>query len=78
MFLYIFGGLFISNASVRTVFIVLLHAMDFYMVKNISGRYLVGLRWWSVTGPDGLTQTFKFEKTNVGLRNGFDSSILNV
>ena len=65
MFFYIFGGIFFSNTSVRTVFIVLLLAADFYMVQNISGRYLVGLRWWSVTGADGLTQTFKFEKTNV-------------
>lgn len=45
--------------------VVLLNAMDFYMVKNISGRLLVGLRWWSVTSADGLTQTFRFEKTSV-------------
>ena len=45
--------------------VVLLNAMDFYMVKNISGRLLVGLRWWSITSSDGLTQTFRFEKTPV-------------
>ena len=26
---------------------VLLSALDFWVVKNISGRILVGLRWWN-------------------------------
>ena len=44
---------------------MLLNAVDFYFVKNISGRYLVGLRWWTIQNADGITQSFRFEKTNV-------------
>lgn len=46
---------------------MLLNAVDFYFVKNISGRYLVGLRWWTMQNADGITQSFRFEKTNVCL-----------
>ena len=27
-------------------FVVIAAAVDFWIVKNISGRILVGLRWW--------------------------------
>ena len=57
---------------VQLVIVLLMHTMDFYVVKNFSGRYLVGLRWWSVIGEDGLTSTFRFEKTNVILPQGFN------
>jgi hypothetical protein len=29
------------------IFTVILGSLDFWVVKNISGRILVGLRWWS-------------------------------
>lgn len=54
-----------SDYMVQLVIVLLMHTMDFYVVKNFSGRYLVGLRWWSVISPDGLSNTFRFEKTNV-------------
>lgn len=50
---------------VQTVIVLLMNVMDFYVVKNFSGRYLVGLRWWSVTSPNGLSNSFRFESTNV-------------
>jgi len=52
---YIFGGLF--NASFVNLFIVciLLLAFDFWTVKNVSGRLMVGLRWWSEVMEDGST-----------------------
>ena len=31
-------------------------AFDFWTVKNISGRLLVGLRWWSSVKDDGKTE----------------------
>lgn len=56
-----------SDYMVQLVIVLLMHTMDFYVVKNFSGRYLVGLRWWSVISADGLSNTFRFEKTNVML-----------
>ena len=53
-----------SDYMVQLVIVLLMHTMDFYVVKNFSGRYLVGLRWWSVISADGLSNTFRFEKTN--------------
>ena len=65
MFFYLFGSLFVSDPIVPTAIVVLMDAFDFYVVKNFSGRYLAGLRWWSVASPDGLSSSFRFEKTNV-------------
>jgi hypothetical protein len=40
--------LFVSdNFVLNFVFIVLLLSFDFWTVKNVSGRILVGLRWWN-------------------------------
>jgi len=39
---------------------VLCMAFDFYTVKNVSGRLLVGLRWWNETNEDG-TNVWVFE-----------------
>lgn len=64
-----------SDYMVQLVIVLLMHTMDFYVVKNFSGRYLVGLRWWSVISADGLSNTFRFEKTNVMLSSFFKSSI---
>jgi hypothetical protein len=33
--------------------IVVLLSIDFWTVKNISGRLLVGLRWWNYVDEDG-------------------------
>lgn len=54
--LYIFGSFF--GLDYVTVFItsVLLLALDFWTVKNISGRKLVGLRWWVAIKEDGGNQ----------------------
>lgn len=29
------------------IFVIILSALDFWTVKNVTGRLLVGLRWWS-------------------------------
>jgi hypothetical protein len=38
----------------------LLLSVDFWVVKNVSGRLLVGLRWWNQIRPDG-TSSWVFE-----------------
>lgn len=45
--IYLFGSLFSSNYILLFITVILLLAADFWNVKNISGRLLVGLRWWN-------------------------------
>ena len=39
--------------------------LDFWITKNITGRYLVGMRWWSYVGRDNQThyeyESFDYE-----------------
>ena len=56
LFVYIFGSLISSNFVFVFVLIVLFLAFDFWTVKNVSGRKLVGLRWWSSVRDDGTTE----------------------
>lgn len=52
---YILGSKFTEDVMV-TVICILLSAADFWVVKNITGRLLVGLRWWNKVDPStGLT-----------------------
>lgn len=39
---------------------MIFHALDFYTVKSITGRFLVGLRWYSDYTPKGK-EVWKFE-----------------
>jgi hypothetical protein len=57
---YLFGGLFSKSFVVAFVMVVLLLAFDFWTVKNVSGRLLVGLRWWNEVREDG-TNEWRFE-----------------
>lgn len=45
-FIYFFLGYLMSHV-LTFIFTVILGALDFWVVKNVSGRLLVGLRWWS-------------------------------
>lgn len=55
IFIYIFGNLILGFITKNNKFIlhfiilVLLISADFWNLKNISGRLLVGLRWWNET-----------------------------
>ncbi len=44
---YLFCTWFSSNFVLNFIIIVLLMSFDFWTVKNVSGRLLVGLRWWN-------------------------------
>jgi len=52
--IFLFGGQF-SHSSFITpfVFIILFLCCDFWTVKNVSGRLLVGLRWWNYIDDQG-------------------------
>ena len=53
---YLFAGRFTSNFVLVCVVCILLLAFDFWTVKNVSGRLLVGLRWWNYVKEDGATE----------------------
>mmetsp|Transcript_11339 Transcript_11339/g.12989 ORF Transcript_11339/g.12989 Transcript_11339/m.12989 type:complete len:235 (-) Transcript_11339:142-846(-) len=40
--------------------LVIMFALDFWVVKNITGRLLVGLRWWNDISDDGESE-WRFE-----------------
>lgn len=44
--------------------ILILVSFDFWVVKNITGRYLLGLRWWNRTD-DGDNEVWVFEYKDV-------------
>ena len=43
----------LDNDMLTIIVIISLSAMDFWTVKNITGRILVNLRWWSEVDPTG-------------------------
>ncbi|XP_044318242.1 Golgi apparatus membrane protein-like protein ECHIDNA isoform X1 [Triticum aestivum] len=57
---YILFSLFVKSFVIIFVITVLLAALDFWVVKNVSGRILVGLRWWNEIDDDG-NSVWKFE-----------------
>ncbi|XP_062144238.1 Golgi apparatus membrane protein-like protein ECHIDNA [Alnus glutinosa] len=57
---YILSTLFVDSFVIIFVVTVILAALDFWVVKNISGRILVGLRWWNEINEQGES-VWKFE-----------------
>jgi len=62
---YLFCSLFGGGFTLTFVLVVILLAADFWTVKNISGRLLVGLRWWNKVNEDGSTE-WVFESRKEG------------
>jgi hypothetical protein len=61
---YLFCTLFSDSFVLNFVIIVLLLALDFWTVKNVSGRLLVGLRWWNHVDANGSSK-WVFESAKV-------------
>lgn len=79
IFVYLLGGLVqqATNFISVTVICILLLAADFWVVKNITGRLLVGLRWWAqVEGEDGTETRWIYEAAppDQYTANKFDST----
>ncbi|XP_072259686.1 Golgi apparatus membrane protein TVP23 homolog C [Pyxicephalus adspersus] len=56
----------VSNSFIACmVTIILLLSCDFWAVKNITGRLLVGLRWWNQVDDDGKSH-WVFESRKAG------------
>ncbi|MFQ6665595.1 hypothetical protein Gotur_032285, partial [Gossypium turneri] len=50
---YMLSTLFADSFVIIFVITVVLAALDFWVVKNVSGRILVGLRWWNEINEQG-------------------------
>eukprot|EP01080_Neovahlkampfia_damariscottae_P007997 gene7997-12462_t len=59
---YLFLSFFPATNSFVIIFIVciIFFAFDFWVVKNICGRLMVGLRWWNDVKEDGSSE-WRFE-----------------
>jgi Eukaryotic protein of unknown function (DUF846) len=79
LFLYIFGGWFLPSGSnarsggghfiTLSVAIILMLAFDFWTVKNVTGRLLVGLRWWNKVDNDSTTWIFESAEDQQNINN---------
>ncbi|KAG0147230.1 hypothetical protein CROQUDRAFT_656341 [Cronartium quercuum f. sp. fusiforme G11] len=52
---YILCGFFSDSYVFSTVIVVVLLSADFWTVRNVSGRVLVGLRFWNQVDEDGTS-----------------------
>ncbi|GAA5895776.1 hypothetical protein JCM5296_006664 [Sporobolomyces johnsonii] len=52
---YLLCGFFSSSYVFSTVLVVVLLSLDFWTVRNVSGRVLVGLRFWNQVDEDGTS-----------------------
>ena len=59
IFLYLAMPLITNDFNLLFVIIVL-NAIDFWIVKNLAGRLLVGLRWWIDFNEEG-EEHWRFE-----------------
>ena len=59
---FILLNLFLGESMTYLV-VILIGCVDFYITKNLSGRILVGLRWWNEVKEDG-TEVWIFESKN--------------
>ena len=60
---FILLDIFVSNEAIAYLVVIILSASDFWTTKNISGRILVGLRWWNDVKENG-EEVWVFESKN--------------
>eukprot|EP00929_Paragymnodinium_shiwhaense_P011256 TRINITY_DN116775_c0_g1_i1.p1 TRINITY_DN116775_c0_g1~~TRINITY_DN116775_c0_g1_i1.p1 ORF type:complete len:220 (-),score=26.72 TRINITY_DN116775_c0_g1_i1:116-775(-) len=65
------GGSYVSTFIMATLFA----AFDFWTVKNVTGRLLVGLRWWNHVRDDGSSEWVFESNPNEAAVNDTDRSI---
>ena len=69
LLVYLFGLLFIKNYVLVFIVTIVLLAMDFYYLKNIAGRRLVGLRWWNEVNVQSGDSNWVFESADPETRH---------
>ena len=60
---FILLDIFVSNEAIAYLVVIILSSADFWTTKNISGRILVGLRWWNEVKENG-EEVWIFESKN--------------
>ncbi|KAL4933841.1 DUF846 domain-containing protein [Aspergillus undulatus] len=68
LLMYLFGVLFINNFILVFILTLLLLSADFYYLKNIAGRRLVGLRWWNEVNTTSGDSHWVFESADPNTR----------
>lgn len=71
--LYMLGSRAMEGVMV-TVLCILLLAADFWVVKNVTGRLLVGLRWWNKVDPVTGQTSWIFESAAPTSPNGTNAT----
>ena len=74
MAFFLFLGIFRISEALNFIFVVILNSLDFWFVKNVSGRILVGLRWWNEVKEDG-SEEWKFESSHEVRERSIDTTI---
>lgn len=70
---FILFGLLSGSYVAGFIFVVLSTAADFWTVKNVSGRLLVGLRWWNEIKDDGTNEWIFESAADAAKVNSFDN-----
>jgi len=63
LLVYLLCNFFSDSFIGNFVTVTLLLSLDFWTVKNITGRMMVGLRWWNYINDDGVS-VWVFEARN--------------
>ncbi|XP_044159207.1 Golgi apparatus membrane protein TVP23 homolog A [Bufo gargarizans] len=71
---YLFCDWFSKSFVTCFVTILLLLSFDFWSVKNVTGRLLVGLRWWNQIDEDGKSHWI-FEAKKVSPSNSTSTEV---
>jgi len=59
---YLLLSFFVDSFVLNFIVVLILLAADFWTVKNVTGRLLMGLRWWHYVKEDG-TNVWMFESS---------------
>lgn len=68
-------NIFVSNDILTFIVIMMFAGLDFWVVKNVSGRKLVGLRYWSEIDDDG-NENWKYESCDDDKNVGYTDAIV--
>ena len=72
---FLFFGIFGGPDSLLFIFVGILNSLEFWFVKNISGRILVGLMWWNDVKEDG-SEEWKFESSQEVKSKSIDNTVI--
>lgn len=67
-------GIFGVPEALTFILVVILNSLDFWFVKNVSGRILVGLRWWNEVREDG-SEKWVFESDHENRARSIDTTV---